>query len=67
MTYKINISETLQADVVIQASNEDEAIEKAEEMYNNCDVLLTADNFSDVIFKVKEVIDDACEPRLCKS
>lgn len=59
MTYKINISEKLQADVVIHASNEDEAIEKAEAMYHNCDVLLTADNFSDVIFTVKEVIDGA--------
>ena len=58
MTYKINISETLQADVIIEASNEAEAIEKAEEMYHNCDVLLTADDFSDVRFKVKEKIND---------
>lgn len=58
MTCKINISEILQADVIIEASSEDEAIEKAEEMYNNCDVLLTADDFSDVRFKVKEKIND---------
>ena len=59
MTYKINISEKLQADVVIEASNENEAIEKAEAMYHNCDVLLTADDFSDVSFTIKEVINDA--------
>ncbi len=54
MKYMINISEILQADVVIEANNEEEAVCKAKEMYAKCEVILTADEFTSVSFKVKE-------------
>lgn len=58
MKYKIRISETLSAEVCIEASDKYEALEKAEQMYDNCDVLLMADNFDDVSFKIKEMIEN---------
>ena len=54
MKYIINISEILQADVVVEASDESEAIQKVTDMYARCEVILTADEFESVSFKVKE-------------
>ena len=45
MKYIINISEILQADVVVEASDEAEAIQKVTDMYARCEVILTADEF----------------------
>lgn len=54
MKYTVNISETLEQDVIIEAINESEAIGKAKQMYYNCEVILSADNFEKVYFNIKE-------------
>ncbi len=54
MKYTINISKILQADVDIEANSECEAIQKAKDMYAACEIILTADEFASVSFKVKD-------------
>ena len=58
MKYKVDISETLKATIDIEADNENEAIGIAKQMYKNCDIVLSADNFEDVKFYVTEENDD---------
>lgn len=58
MKYKVDISETLKATIDIEADNENEAIGMAMQMYNNCDIVLSADNFEDVKFNIMEENDD---------
>ena len=54
MKYKVDISEILKATIYIEANNESEAMRIAKQMYNNCDIVLTADNFEDVNFNIME-------------
>ena len=58
MKYKVEISEMLKAIINIEADNENEAIGMAKQMYNNSDIILTADNFENVNFTVMEENDD---------
>ena len=45
MKYTINVSEVLSTKVVIDADSRSKAMKKAREMYKDCEILLTADNF----------------------
>ena len=58
MKFKVDISETLKATIDIEADNENEAIGMAKQMYNNSDIVLSADNFEDVKFTIMEENDD---------
>ena len=58
MKYKVDISKTLKATIDIEADNENEAIGMAKQMYNNSDIVLSADNFEDVKFTIMEENDD---------
>ena len=58
MKFKVDISETLKATLDIEADNENEAIGMAKQMYNNSDIVLSADNFEDVKFTIMEENDD---------
>ena len=58
MIYRVNISEILTATIRIEADNESEAMGMAKQMYKNCDIVLSADNFEDVKFYVAEENDD---------
>ena len=58
MKYKVDISKTLKATIDIEADNENEAIGMAMQMYNNCDIVLSADNFEEVRFNIMEENDD---------
>ena len=58
MKFKVDISETLKATIDIEADNENEAIGMAKQMYNNSDIVLSADNFEDVNFTIMEENND---------
>ena len=51
MKYIIDIIETLKKSIDIEANNECEAKGKIESMYHNGQIILTADDFSDVNFE----------------
>jgi hypothetical protein len=44
-TYKIRITETLSRCVDVEALNEEDAINKVHDMYNDCEIVLGADDF----------------------
>lgn len=50
--YKVEIEETLNRIVEVDAENEDEAYMKVKEMYKNCEIVLMAEDFLDVDFSV---------------
>lgn len=45
MIYNVRISEELARTIEIEAEDEDEAYDKAYDMYRNCEVVLTSDDF----------------------
>lgn len=53
--YTINIIETLKRKVEVYAEDEDNAISKVEDAWNKCDVILDAEDFTGVKFKVSKV------------
>ena len=55
--YKVIISETLLKTVEVNAESEDEAREHVQEQYDNCDIILSADDFDSMNMSVEEVID----------
>lgn len=52
--FDVNITETLEKVVTIEAESKEEALKLAEEMWHNSDIILDADNFADVDYKVGE-------------
>lgn len=50
--YKIEVKETLAEVVSVQATSEDEALEKVKEQYRIGDIVLEYDSFVDVEFSV---------------
>ena len=56
-TYYITVIETLKKKVIVQAENEEDALAKVEDAYNKCDIILDENDFNDVKFKVKKVIE----------
>lgn len=52
--YKIIITETLKKELEIEAESKDKALEFVKEKYRDEEIVLSADDFVDVDFKVKE-------------
>ncbi len=52
MEYSIEISETLLRIVDVTADNEAEALAKAQEMYENEEIILDSEDFFEVEYKV---------------
>lgn len=51
MDYKVTITETSQRTVIVKdAPGKEEAIRKVEKLYNNCDIVLDAEDFSEKTF-----------------
>ena len=51
-TYNIEITETLQRTISIEASSDEEAREKVEEMWKKSKIILGADDFKGVDFQL---------------
>ena len=45
--FTVEITETLQRQVEVEAKNEEEALELVQEMYSNEDIVLTAEDYVD--------------------
>lgn len=57
-TYYVTVIETLKKKVEVNAVNEEDALAKVEEAYNKCDIILDENDFTDVKFKIKKVIEN---------
>ena len=44
--------------VEVEAETEEDALARVEQAYNKCDIILDENDFTDVKFKVKKVIDE---------
>ena len=53
-TYEVVVTETLQRTITINADNEGEALDKVQEMYDNEDIVLSADDYQDTEIEVVE-------------
>lgn len=51
MKYKVEITETLQKTVEVEANNKEEALNKVMKIYKNSEVILNDNDFVDVDFK----------------
>lgn len=55
-TYQVEVEEILKKNVFVEANSEEEAHQKAQEMYSNEEIILGAEDFQEYnIFVVKEV------------
>lgn len=43
--YKVKVTEVLQRVITVEASNEEDAINKVQDMYDDCEIVLDADDF----------------------
>lgn len=43
--YKVKVTEVLQRVVTVEASNEEDAVNKVQDMYDDCEIVLDADDF----------------------
>ena len=53
MLFSVDITEKLNRAVNIEANTADEALEKAQQLYRNSDIVLDSSDFSHVEFSVK--------------
>lgn len=58
MNYKVSISEILQVEVEVEATDKVDAVCKVRRMYDNSDIVLTADDFKEVTIYIMEENDD---------
>lgn len=56
-TYYVTVIETLKKKVEVNAESEEDALEKVEEAYNKCDIILDENDFTDVKFKIKKITE----------
>ena len=56
--YNVTITETLLRTVEVEAESEEDARAKVEELYDNCDIVLSADDFDGMDMSVEEVTDE---------
>lgn len=54
--YKVEITETLQYQEIIEAQNEQEAITKLKEKYHNQEIILNEENYVSTDFEVIEQV-----------
>lgn len=60
--YYVTIIETLKKRVEVEnAESEDDALEKVKSAYDKCDIILDENDFTDVKFKIKKVIENEDE------
>jgi len=57
-TYFVTVIETLKKKVEVEADSESDAIAKVEHAYKKCDIILDADDFTGVKFKISKVIEN---------
>ncbi len=55
--FKVQITETNQKIVEVDAKDKDDAIDKVERMYRNEEIVLTADDFCGAEFEIVEETD----------
>lgn len=60
-TYYVTVIETLKKRVEVEATSEDEAVDKVEHAYDKCDIILDENDFTGVKFKVKKVVEGDTE------
>ena len=53
MTFLVTITETLAQAITVEAASEDDAIEESRQKYKAGEIVLDADDFVEVCFKVK--------------
>ena len=58
MKYYITVIETLKKRVEVEAETEEDALARVEEAYNKCNIILDENDFTDVKFKVKKIIEN---------
>lgn len=56
-TYYVTVIETLKKRVEVNATSEEDALEKVQSAYDKCDIILDENDFTDVKFKIKKVTD----------
>jgi predicted RNA-binding protein with EMAP domain len=58
-TYYVTIVETLKKRVEVEnAASEEDALEQVKLAYNKCDIILDENDFTDVKFKIKKVVEN---------
>lgn len=57
--YRVDITEVLSKEITVEACSHHEAYEKAKCLYRNCEVVLSADDLSDVDFRVEEELSQS--------
>lgn len=60
--FRVTVTETLKRFVEVEAENEDEAAEKVDFMYDNEDIVLTADDYYATNITVDELPEQVQEP-----
>ena len=55
--YEVTIKETLSRKVEVFAEEESDALDKVQDMYDSCEVVLSADDFEGMEMDAKEVVD----------
>ena len=51
--YYVSVTETLNKIVSVDAESEEEAVKKTQNAYDNCDIVLDADNFTGEVVQVE--------------
>ncbi len=59
--FRVTVTETLKRFVEVEAENEDEAAEKVDFMYDNEDIVLTADDYYQTCITVDEMPEQVQE------
>lgn len=55
--YEVTIKETLAKTTEVFAESEDDALNQAQDLYDNCEIVLSADDFEGMDMSAKEVVD----------
>lgn len=58
-TYYVTIIETLKKRVEVEnAESEEDALDRVKAAYDKCDIILDENDFTDVKFKIKKVVEN---------
>lgn len=58
MIYKVAIVETLEKVVLVRAGSKDDAIARVYDRYRDCDIVLSADDYTDTNLYVVDLLKD---------
>ena len=56
--YKVRIEETSARTVIIEAKNENDAVDKVRDLYRNCEIILNENDFIDADIECRELADE---------